>query len=41
MDGNILKQAFQMMNDAGITQRGVDADGNEYYHPGVINGDVS
>ena len=41
MDGNILKQAIQMMDDAGITQRGLDADGNKYYPSVVIDGHIS
>ena len=30
-----------MMDDASITQRGVDADGNEYYPSSVIDGHIS
>ena len=38
MDGNILKQAFQMMDNAGTTSCGVDTDRNEYYPSTIIGG---
>jgi hypothetical protein len=40
-DRNVLKQAFQMMGNTGITQHGIDADENKYYPSTVIDGHIS
>ena len=41
MDGNVLLQAFKMMDDLGITKRGVDEDVKAYYPYILLDGHIS
>ena len=41
MNNSILMQAFKMMVDNGVTERGVDADGKEYYPTAILDGHIS
>ena len=41
MDGNVLLQAFKMMDDLGITKRGVDEHGKAYYPYILLDGHIS
>ncbi len=41
MTSTILMETFQKMDEAGITQRGVDENGNTYCPATVIDGHIS
>ena len=41
MDGNVLKQTFEMMDDNGISQRGTDSNGKKYVPFFLLDGHVS
>lgn len=41
MNQSVLMQAFKMMDDLGIMERGIDEDGSEYFFYIVIDGDIS
>ena len=41
MDESVLMQAFKMMDDLGITERGIDEDGNPYFPYIILDGHIS
>ena len=41
MTSTILMQTLQKMDEAGITQRGVDKNGNQYVPAAVVDGHIS
>ena len=41
MDESVLMQAFKMMDDLGITERGIDEDGNPYFPYIILDGHTS
>ncbi len=41
MTSTILRKTFQKMDETGITQRGVDENGNQYVPAAVIDGHIS
>jgi hypothetical protein len=41
MTSTILRKTFQKMDETGITQRGVDENGNQYIPAAVIDGHIS